>query len=295
MSKRKREKKRSNEKKQKDVLKLQLGMTAPTDLDMTDQALAGEDDIFDLGQGEKEMARKGYTGGDLGNVVLDESGMTSSEEEDQEESEEDDEVLSSDEERERKTKALEGDLDELYDQYRDRMSERDAKWKVKQARMKDKNYDAWHGIKEGGEGSDDDDEEGNGWKDRVVRVQGRGAAEEDSGEESEEGGWDKVAALRAANEGLDSDDSESDVEDGFDREEKVEKDHRWCTQDGSGTSSAWREIGHQSGGRGETCTNESSGSSMVRSTSLQGCRGSRGVGCGRGGRGRGEYGGRRRG
>lgn len=218
MSKRKREKKRANEKKQKEVLKLQLGMTAPMDIETTDKALGGEEEIFDLGEGEKEMARRGVRGADLGNVVL-ESGMDEGgedEEEEEDEESEDEEVLSSDEEREQRTKALEGDLDELYDQYRDRMSERDAKWKVKQARLKDKNFDAWHGIQEGSS------DEGEDWKNRVVKVQGRGAkdAEDDDGEESEEGGWDKVAAVRAADEGQDSDSDSDEEQEGVPRRKK---------------------------------------------------------------------------
>ena len=79
------------------------------------------------------------------------------------------------------------------------MNERDAKWKVKQARLQDRNRDAWHGIR-------DEDEDGE--NDGIVKVQGHGVGQadggagaggEDEGEESEEGGWDLVASHQAGN------------------------------------------------------------------------------------------------
>jgi AdoMet-dependent rRNA methyltransferase SPB1 len=183
-------------------------MTAPEDLDVNDRALQGEDDVFDLGEGEKEMNRRGVSKKALGDVIRDEAAEEDDEEDQAESSESEMEFEDSEEEREYRTQALEGELDELYDQYKDRMNERDAKWKVKQARIKDKNYDAWHGIQQGG--SDDSDAEVGS---RMVRVPRRGdAEEEDEGEESEEGGWERLAARKAA---IGEDDSsESEAEDG---------------------------------------------------------------------------------
>lgn len=168
-------------------------MTAPEGLDNEDRALAGEDEIFDLGEGEREAARRGKTRG-LGETMVDVDGM--SEEEEEEESEEsDEEVLDSDEERERKLGDLEGQLDGLYDEYKERMNERDAKFRVKEARAKDKNYDSWHGIREGEE---DDGVEGTYRNGGVKMIPRRGDADEDEeDEESDEGGWDVVAANKA--------------------------------------------------------------------------------------------------
>jgi AdoMet-dependent rRNA methyltransferase SPB1 len=182
-------------------------MTAPADLDVDDRALQGEDDVFDLGEGEKEMNRRHIGKKDLGDVIRDEAAGDDEEDGGAESSESEMEFEDSEEEREYRTQALEGELDELYDQYKDRMSERDAKWKVKQARLKDKNYDAWHGIK--GEGSDADSDEEQAK--RMVRVPRRGDAdeEEDEGEVSEEGGWDRLAARKAA---IGEEDSDSDSE-----------------------------------------------------------------------------------
>jgi AdoMet-dependent rRNA methyltransferase SPB1 len=197
ISKQRKDRKRTNEKKARDLLKLQLHMTAPADLDNDDRALAGEDEVFDLEAGEKEAGRLGTEMAEL----AEQDGMSEDEAEERQSSD-DEEVFDSEEERELKLGALETELDGLYDDYRERMAERDAKWKVKEARNKDKNYDAWHGIKDAS-GSEDEAVE------RMVRVPRRGDADEDAGEESEEGGWDVVAAHKATlGEEADSSDDE---------------------------------------------------------------------------------------
>ncbi|RXK36437.1 AdoMet-dependent rRNA methyltransferase SPB1 [Tremella mesenterica] len=204
LSQTKREKKRANEKKAKELLKHQLHMTVPTDLDFDDPTLGGEQ-VFDLGEGEKELSRRGRKS-TLGETLKDADGMSSSDSESENE-EEDAEVLSSDEERERRTEALEGELDGMYDEYQERMKERDARWKVKQARLRDKNFAAWHGIKEGS-----DAERGEG-----------------DGEESEEGGWDVVTARKEKYD-VDSDDSSDEEKmSGIQTHEKKRKAVRFDT------------------------------------------------------------------
>jgi AdoMet-dependent rRNA methyltransferase SPB1 len=184
-------------------------MTAPEDLDNDDRALGGEE-MFDLGEGEEEMKRGHHSKKGLKDLVRDEDGMSESEESEEEE-EEDNEVYSSDEERELKTQGLEGALDGLYDAYRERMSEKDAKWKVKQARLRDKNYEKWGGIKEGSD--DEDDGVDKGYKDRMVRQPRRGDVDEEEEEESEDGGWDVLAAEKAKlGEEVSSDEDSSDEE-----------------------------------------------------------------------------------
>lgn len=207
MSRQKRDKRRKNEIKAKTVQKLKLGMTAPTDLDMDDRELAGEE-MFDLGEGERELARAG--GRNLGDLVQDADGMSESEDEASGEVPvEDDEVLSSDEEREQRTAALEAGLDSMYDDYRERMAERDAKYKVKQQRLKDRNFDSWHGIRDGSDSEDDGVDKG--YRDQMVRVPRRGDNEEIEEYDSEDGGWDVVAAQKAKlGEEADSDDSSDD-------------------------------------------------------------------------------------
>ncbi|KAJ9117038.1 hypothetical protein QFC22_004697 [Naganishia vaughanmartiniae] len=204
MTKAKREKRKANEKKARTIQRLHLNMTAPEDMTMEDDLALGGEDVFDLGQGEKEIKRRGGKAKTLDAALRDADGMDESEAEDEAE-EEEEEFLDSEDEREARTARLEGALDGLYENYQERMKERDAKWKVKQARLRDRNQDAWHGV---AQGSDDEDE-------RIVKVQGHNAGEdaEDAGSdaESEEGGWEHVAALKAKiGEEVDSSDEDSD-------------------------------------------------------------------------------------
>lgn len=200
----KRERRRANAKKTRTIQRLHLNMTAPEDLNIADgQDLEGED-MFDLGAGENEIKRKKRRAVALGDLVQDADGMDESEEDAPAAPPSDDEsLLDSEDEREAKTAALEGALDDLYDAYRDRMNERDAKWKVKQARLADKNREAWHGIKEGG--SDDEDD----GVFKGVKAQG---ADADAESEESDGGWDVRASAKAKlGEDDSSDDSASDL------------------------------------------------------------------------------------
>jgi AdoMet-dependent rRNA methyltransferase SPB1 len=193
-------KKKQNEKKARTIQRLQLGMTAPEDMVMEDDAALKGEDMFDLGTGENEVRRRGVKGKGLADVVKDTDGMDEAEDDVEEEEDSEEEYMSSEDEREAKTAYLEGELDNLYDSYKERMNERDAKWRVKQARLQDRNRDSWHGIRE-----DNDENDG------VIKTQGHGAGEIDDGEESEEGGWDLVAANKAKiGEERDSDDSDSE-------------------------------------------------------------------------------------
>jgi AdoMet-dependent rRNA methyltransferase SPB1 len=214
LAKHRKERKRKNEKKARDLLKLQLHMTAPEDLDNEDRALGGEDEVFDLGEGEREAVRQGRST-TLGETLTEADGMSEDEEEDSEE-DSDDEVLDSDEERERKLGSLEGQLDGLYDEYKERMAERDAKWRVKEARAKDKNFDKWNGI---GDGSDEDDGVEKTFRAGPARAPRRGDVDEEA-EESDEGGWDLVAANKAK---LGEEADSSDESDDEDRPRKIAK------------------------------------------------------------------------
>lgn len=157
-------------------------MTAPLDigLEQHDDALRhGQDDIFDL---DGVLRRNGATR--LGDEM------------DEDESDEDreaagddgnggDDMLDEEEERERKVSALEEELDGMYDSYQVRMKERDAKYKVQEARKNDKAREEWGGIRQ--QGSDDEDES------------------------EEEGGWEETQARKArADEDSDSSDSDED-------------------------------------------------------------------------------------
>ncbi|TFY56417.1 hypothetical protein EVJ58_g7656 [Rhodofomes roseus] len=183
----KRERRRANEIKQRTIQRMQLQMTAPLDigLEQTDATLSlGQDDVFDLDNAAKALKRKG------GAARLAEEDDAESDEASTEEDEDEDVALDSDEEEERKVADLEAQLDGLYDAYQDHLRERDAKYKVKEARKNAKHREEWGGIKE--KGSDDESDE----------------------ESDEEGGWDKFeAAKERAGEDSSSDGDSSDEED----------------------------------------------------------------------------------
>ncbi|KAG6842573.1 hypothetical protein C0991_000099 [Blastosporella zonata] len=181
----KRERRRANEIKTRTIQRMQLQMTAPLDigLEQQDLSLGGQDDIFDLGGTERGLRTKGG----IERLIGDDDNIAEESEEEVEAVSDDDEVLDSDEERERKTQGLEAELDGLYDAYQDRLRERDAKFKVKEARRTNAELEEWTGI---GAKADSD--------------------EEDTDEE--EGGWDKLQAKKGDVSDDSSDEEDSDEE-----------------------------------------------------------------------------------
>ncbi|KAG9092695.1 AdoMet-dependent rRNA methyltransferase spb1, partial [Ceratobasidium sp. 370] len=156
----KRDRRKANEKRTRTVMRMQLQMTAALDIGMefTDNALKG--DVFDLSgvDGKGVTAKNDGSSDEGGEQRLAGGG---------------DEGESSGEDGEKKVAALEDELDGLYEQYRERMAERDLKFKAMESRQKDKSREEWSGIRKG----DDEDEE-------------------ESGEESGEGGWDVAQAAK---------------------------------------------------------------------------------------------------
>lgn len=162
-------------------------MTAPMDIGMeqSDSALRhGQEDIFDLDDASKGLRKKGGL-----SRLMDESDVESDNEVDGEglqgESS-DDEILDEDEERERKVGGLEDELDGLYDSYQERLRERDAKYRVREARRNNKEREEWHGIQaKKSDDEDDDSEEEGGW-DKMEAVKARAGEESSSGESDED-------------------------------------------------------------------------------------------------------------
>ncbi|PWZ02455.1 AdoMet-dependent rRNA methyltransferase SPB1 [Testicularia cyperi] len=180
------ERRRRNELRQKKILKMQLSMTTPMDIGMDvfdDQLRSGADDFFDLGNGEK-VPRKGA----IAQTDMDD-GDDDSIDGDAAESGEDD--------AEARARQLDAEMDAMYDEYKQKQSERDAKFRAKEARAKDPKNEAWHGIK-------DDDEE------------------DESGEESEEsdGGYDLVQKRKEQEETFDTDDEEDEEDERMERAER---------------------------------------------------------------------------
>ena len=156
-------------------------MTAPLDigLEQNDASLnMGQDDVFDLATTQRELRKKGG----ISKLPSDEM---PSDEEDAEESEgSDDEIVGSVEEKGRRISLLEANLDSMYNAYREKMKERDAKYRVIEARKKRGQLDEWTGLK--------------------------GENDIESGDDShEEGGWEEVAAAKEVG---DSSSDESDYD-----------------------------------------------------------------------------------
>ncbi|KAI9460934.1 Spb1 C-terminal domain-containing protein [Lactarius psammicola] len=177
----KRERRKANEVKRKTIQRMQLQMTAPLDigLEQTDAGLRhGQEDVFDLENAEQASRRTGYPR----TVDTDEEGEEPNEGL-QDNSPND--VVDTDEEQDDRVQLLEDDLDGLYETYRERLAERDTKFRVREARRNDKRREDWPGI-------------------------GKGEAQDETEEEDEGGGWDEMEQLKARG---DDSDSSIDTED----------------------------------------------------------------------------------
>lgn len=132
-SRKKKERRKENEQKQKDIVRMQLNMTAPMDIGMEQEGPQGDDSMFQL----KTIER----GGALGRIAkgkmikLNEKQPKKQPIEDIESGDESDDV----EDR------LERELDNMYDAYKERKSATDAKYRAKRSR-KEHDDDEWEGV-----------------------------------------------------------------------------------------------------------------------------------------------------
>lgn len=137
-SKAKKERRKENEKKRKEILRMQLHMTTPMDIGME------QDSTFSLRRAGSDSARNA--------VASARDPVPESESEDESETD-------SDEESDEDGDNLERELDSMYEQYQERLEERDSKLRAKKAR---KAYEAedWDGFSDSDkENSDDEDED----------------------------------------------------------------------------------------------------------------------------------------
>ncbi|OIW29809.1 putative AdoMet-dependent rRNA methyltransferase SPB1 [Coniochaeta ligniaria NRRL 30616] len=147
-SKKKRERRRANEQKQKEIVRMQLNMTAPMDIGMEEAGPMGEGAMFALKTLDQSSAVKRIAKGKMALIKEDEakkdhdSGLGSSGETDSESDEEED--------------RLERELDGMYDQYKTRKGERDAKYRAKRLR-EEKEDGEWEGVSADEKGVSDDE------------------------------------------------------------------------------------------------------------------------------------------
>lgn len=144
-SKRKKERRKENEKKQKEIVRMQLHMISPMDIGLEEAGPIGEGAMFSLKKADTSDAMRRLNKGKM--VVAKEEpqplweGIDS---DDQESDSEEDE--------------LDRALDNMYDQYKDRKLESDAKYRAKKAREQ-RGDDEWDGLS--GSDKEDDDSDSN--------------------------------------------------------------------------------------------------------------------------------------
>ncbi|OAA77434.1 AdoMet-dependent rRNA methyltransferase spb1 [Akanthomyces lecanii RCEF 1005] len=139
--KRKREKRRENEKKQKEIVRMQMNMISPMDIGMEEAGPIGEGSMFALKSADKTEAMRRLNRGKM--VTISDVKPT-----DMQDSDSDDDESDPEEDR------LERDLDSMYDNYKERKAEYDAKYRAKKAREQ-RGDDEWEGLS-AGEGEDSD-------------------------------------------------------------------------------------------------------------------------------------------
>lgn len=130
-TRRKRERKRDNERKQKEIIRMQLHMITPTEIGMEQAGPNGEDSMFALAAVDRAGAIERVVKGKMA-VEAPQPDAETSEREDESDPEED---------------KLDRELDELYDQYQERKSAADAKYRAKKSRKEHEDGD-WEGFSE---------------------------------------------------------------------------------------------------------------------------------------------------
>lgn len=138
-SRKKREKRRVNERKHREIIRLQMHMMPPTDIGLEQAGPNGEDSMFALAAVEDGLTKTSMEGNMVlamkaSNYLIDESNSFS-ESDDHE--------------------GLDTELDALYREYQERKSESNAKYRAKKSRTEHQDGD-WDGFSECGESSEND-------------------------------------------------------------------------------------------------------------------------------------------
>jgi AdoMet-dependent rRNA methyltransferase SPB1 len=130
-----------NERKQKEVVRMQMNMTTPYEIGMEQAGPQGEDSMFALKAVDKEGALSRIARGKMATVI----------EREKEESSEEEQVTDDEEDH------LERDLDEMYGEYVEQRSARDAKYRAKRARTEGEDGE-WNGFSDNDKVESSDDE-----------------------------------------------------------------------------------------------------------------------------------------
>jgi AdoMet-dependent rRNA methyltransferase SPB1 len=143
-SRKKRERRRENERKQREIVRMQMHMMPPTEIGLEQAGPNGEDSMFTLKAVDRAGAIEKVSRGRMASIVASQARK-----------EDPDPDPDSDEEEDQ----LDRELDSMYEQYQDRKSESDAKFRAKKAR-KDHGDGDWTGFsdneKSGSDGFEED-------------------------------------------------------------------------------------------------------------------------------------------
>jgi AdoMet-dependent rRNA methyltransferase SPB1 len=142
LSRKKKARRKDNERKQKEIFRMQMNMTAPMDIGQEQSGPNGEGAIFSLKTVDRAGAIDKIAKGKMGLVV---------DAPRQKENATDCEDEGTDEEEDR----LDRELDSMYEQYQEKRDNADAIQRVKRAR-KTYDDDEWEGVSNSNDGSDDE-------------------------------------------------------------------------------------------------------------------------------------------
>ncbi|RKF64776.1 AdoMet-dependent rRNA methyltransferase spb1 [Erysiphe neolycopersici] len=143
---RKRERRRENEKKQKEIIRMQLNMVVPMDIGLEQSGPIDEGSVFSLKPVDKSGALSKIARGKMVSIT-------------KKDKEEDfingDGSESVTEDSDNEQDKLDRELDELYEQFQERKSESDLKYRAKKARKEHEDGE-WQGFSEDNVTSDDE-------------------------------------------------------------------------------------------------------------------------------------------
>lgn len=146
LSRKKKDRRKENEQKQKDIVRMQLNMTAPMDIGMEQEGPMGDDSMFQLKTIDK-------AGGTLGRIA---KGKMIKVTDKQPKKQQIDEIESGDESDDAEDR-LERELDGMYDAYKERKSATDAKYRAKRSR-KEHDDEEWEGVSADEQAASEDSE-----------------------------------------------------------------------------------------------------------------------------------------
>ncbi|KAK9468745.1 Spb1 C-terminal domain-containing protein [Lipomyces arxii] len=144
---RKRERRRRNEMRQKEIIRMQLGMLNPVDIGI-EAATVGADSLFALKDVEKSGQLDTLAKGKMNMIVVNEDDKKKVKEE-----------IEIGEDSDVDADRLEDELDIMYEKYQTQRAENDANYRAKLARTDTDDLE-WTGFEELAPSEDDDDEDG---------------------------------------------------------------------------------------------------------------------------------------